>query len=51
LEDEIDQSLFKELTASDQSGCSDDEDSSGTDNFTIVEVTGSKCSDRENEDA
>jgi hypothetical protein len=50
LEDEIEQSLLEELTASDQSSCSDD-DSSGTDNLTIVEVTGSECSDRENEDA
>jgi hypothetical protein len=50
LEDEIDQSLLEELTASDQSSCSDDDDSSGTDNLTIVKVTGSECSDRENED-
>jgi hypothetical protein len=39
LEDEIEQSLLEELTASDQSNCSDDDDSSGTDNLTIVEVT------------
>jgi len=32
LEDEIEQSLLEELTASDQSSCSDDDDSSGTDN-------------------
>jgi hypothetical protein len=51
LEDEIEQSLLEELTASDQSSCSDDDDSTGTDNLTIVEVTGSECSDRENEDA
>ena len=31
LEDEIEQSLLEELTASDQCGCSDDDDSSGTD--------------------
>ena len=36
LEDEIEQSLLEELTASDQSGCSDDDDSSGTDDFTVV---------------
>ena len=33
LEDEIEQSLLEELTA-DQSGCSDDDDSSGTDDLT-----------------
>jgi len=31
LEDEIEQSLLAELKASDQSSCSDDADSSGTD--------------------
>jgi hypothetical protein len=46
LEDEIEQSLLEELTASDQSSCSDDDDSSRTNNLTIVEVTGSECSDR-----
>jgi hypothetical protein len=51
LEDEIEKSLLEELTSSDQSSCSDDDYSSGTDNLTIVEVTGSKCSDRENENA
>jgi hypothetical protein len=51
LDDEIEQSLLKELTVSDQSSCSDDDDSNGTDNLTIVEVTGSEYSDRENEDA
>jgi hypothetical protein len=50
FEDETEQSLLEELTASDQSSCSDDDDSTGTDNLTIVEVTGSECSDRENED-
>ena len=30
LEDEIEQSLLEELTASDQSGCIDDDESSGT---------------------
>jgi hypothetical protein len=50
LEDEIEQILLEELTASDQSSCSDDDDSSGTDNLTVVEVTGSKCSDNESDD-
>jgi hypothetical protein len=50
LQDEIEQSLLEELTASDKSSCSDDDDSSGTDILTIVEVTGSECSDSENED-
>ena len=51
LEDEIEQSLLKELTASDQSGCSDDDDSTGTDDLTVVEVIGSECSDSESDDA
>ena len=51
LEDEIEQSLLEELTASDQSGCSDDDDSSGTDHLTVVEVIGSECSDSESDDA
>ena len=34
MEDEIEQSLLDELTASDQSSCSDDDDSSGTDDMT-----------------
>jgi hypothetical protein len=50
LEDEIEQSLLEELTASDQSSSCDDDDSSGTDDLTIVEVTGSECSYGENED-
>jgi hypothetical protein len=50
LQDDIEQSLLEELTASDKSSFSDDDDSSGTDILTIVEVTGSECSDRENED-
>jgi len=49
LEDEIEQSLLGELTASDQSSCSDDDDSSGTDDLTLVEVTGSECSDSESD--
>jgi len=50
LEDEIEQSLLGDLTASDHSSCSDDDDSSGTDDFTGVEVTGSECSDSESDD-
>ena len=49
LEDEIEQSLLQELTASDQSSCSDN-DSSGTDDLTVVEVTGSECSDNESDE-
>jgi hypothetical protein len=48
LEEEIEQR--EELTASDKSSCSDNDDSSGTDILTIVEVTGSECNDSENED-
>ena len=40
LEDEIEQSLLEELTASDHSSCSGDDDSSGTDDLTVVEVNG-----------
>ena len=46
MEDEIEQSLLEELTASDQSSCSDD-DSSGTDDLTVVQVIGSECTDSE----
>jgi hypothetical protein len=42
LEDEIEQSLLEDLTAYDQSSCSDNDDSSGTDDLTIVEVNGSE---------
>ena len=38
LEDEIEQSLLEELTATDQGSCSDDDDSSGTDCLTVGEV-------------
>ena len=38
LEDQIEQSLLEELTASDQSSCSDDDDSSGTECLTVGEV-------------
>ena len=51
LEDEIVQTLLDELTASDQSSCSDDDDSSGTDDLTVVEVIDSECSDSESDDA
>jgi hypothetical protein len=37
--------LLDELTASDQSSCSDDDDSSGADDLTVGEVIGSECSD------
>ena len=50
LEEEIEQSLVWELTAFDQSNCSDDDDSSETDDLTVVEVTGSECSDSESDD-
>ena len=40
----------RNLTASDQSSCSDDGDSSGTDDLTVVEVIGSECSDSESDD-
>jgi len=50
LEDEIEQSLLEELTASDQNSCSDDDDSSGTDDLAVVEVIGSECSDSESDD-
>jgi len=49
LEDEIEH-LLEELTASDQSSCSHDDDSSGTDDMTVVEVLGSECSDSESGD-
>ena len=50
LEDEIEQSLLEELTASDQSSCSDDDDSSGTDDLTVGEVIDSEFSDNESDD-
>jgi len=50
LEDEIEQSLLGEHTASDQSSCSDDDDSSGTNDLIVVEVTDSECSDSESDD-
>ena len=48
-EDEIEQSLLEELTASDQSSCTDDDDSSGTDNLTVGGVIGSECNDNESD--
>ena len=42
--------MLEELTASDQSDCTDDDDSSGTDDLTVVQVTGSECSDNESDD-
>ena len=50
FEDVIEQSLLGELKASDQSSYSDDDDSSGTDDLIVWEVTGSKCSDNESGD-
>ena len=50
LEDEIKQSLLEELTASDQSSCSDSDDSSGTNDLTVVEVLSPECSDGESDD-
>jgi len=50
LEDEIEKSLLEELTACDQSSCSDDNDSSGTDDLTVVDVRTSECSDSDIED-
>ena len=50
LEDEIEQSLLEELTASDQSRCGDNDDSSGTNDLTVVEVIVLECSDNESDD-
>jgi len=50
LEDQIEQSLLEEHTASDQSSCNDDDDSSATDDLTVVEVLSSECSDSESDD-
>jgi len=50
FEDEIEQSLLEELTPSDQSSCSDNDDSSGTDDLTVGEVIRSGSSDNENDD-
>jgi len=45
LEDEIEQSLLEELTASDQRSSSDVDDSSETDDLTVGEVIVSEYSD------
>ena len=37
--------MLEEVTASDQSSCSDNDDSSGTDDLTVGEVIGLECSD------
>ena len=50
LDDDIGKSLLEERTASDQSDCSDDHDSSGTDDLTVVEIIDSECSDNESDD-
>ena len=50
LEDEIEESLLEELTASDQSSSSDNDDSRGTDDLTVGEVIGSEYSDEESDD-
>jgi len=42
LEDEIEQSLVEEFTASDHSSFSVDDDRSGTDDLTLVEVLSSE---------
>jgi len=49
FEVEIEQSLLEELTASDQSSCSDDDDSSGMDDLTVGKVIGSGSSDNESD--
>jgi len=50
LEDEIEKRLLGELTASDHSSYSDDDDSIGTADLAVVEVTDSECSDSESDD-
>jgi hypothetical protein len=50
FEDEIEQSLLEELTASDRSISSDDDDSSGMDDLTVGDVIGSESSDNESDD-
>jgi hypothetical protein len=47
--DEIEQSLLEELTASNQSSSSDNDDSSGTDDLTVGEVIVSEYSDDESD--
>lgn len=50
LEDEIELSLLEERTASEKSMSTDDDDSSGTDDLTVGEVTGSEYTDDESDD-
>jgi hypothetical protein len=50
FEDEIEQRLLEELTASDQSSFGDKSDSSGTDDLTVGEVIGAECSDNKSDD-
>ena len=50
MEDEIEKRLLGELTASDHSSYSDDDDSIGTADLAVVEVTDSECSDSESDD-
>jgi len=49
FEDKIEQSLLEAIIASDQSSCSDNDDSSGTDDLTVGEVTGLECCDNESD--
>jgi hypothetical protein len=51
FEDEIEQSLLEEFTASDQSRFSDESGTSGTDDLTLDDVIGAECSDNESDDA
>jgi hypothetical protein len=50
LQDEIEQILLEELTASDQICSSDDDGSSGADDLTVGEVIISEYSDEESDD-
>jgi hypothetical protein len=49
LEDEIEQNLLEELTASDQSNSSDDDDSRGTNDLTVGKVIDSDYSGEESD--
>jgi hypothetical protein len=50
FEDETEQSLLGEFTASDQNSFSDESDTRGTDDLTVGEVIGAECSDNESDD-
>jgi hypothetical protein len=50
FEDDIEQTLLEELTASDQGSFSDESDSSRTDDLTVSEVNGAECSDNQNDE-